>query len=100
MSEVIDINGTKYTEEDFNKEQRYFLKQIRSCKAKAAQFQFELDQMKVAEQAFSNAFMVSMETEKNEENSKKETGETSLADAATPLPRPDGPWPQVPKVGT
>jgi len=99
MSEVIDINGTKYTEEDFNKEQRYFLKQIRSCKAKAAQFQFELDQMKVAEQAFSNAFMVSMETEKNEENSKKET-ENPLSDPQVAMPRPDGPWPKVPTAGT
>ena len=100
MSEIININGTDYTEEDFNKEQTYFLKQIRSCKAKAAQFQFELDQMKVAEQSFSNAFMISLETKKNEENSEKETGETSLTDAATPLPRSEGPWPQAPKVGT
>ena len=99
MSEIININGTDYTEEDFNKEQTYFLKQIRSCKAKAAQFQFELDQVKIAEQAFSNAFMVSLETKKNEESSEKET-ETSLADPAAPMPRPEGPWPQAPKVGT
>ena len=33
MSEVININGTKYTEEDFNQEQSYFIKQIRSLKA-------------------------------------------------------------------
>lgn len=100
MSEIININGTDYTEEDFNKEQTYFLKQIRSCKAKVAQFQFELDQVKIAEQAFSNAFMVSLETKKNEEKSEKETGETSLADPAAPMPRPEGPWPQAPKVGT
>ena len=99
MPEIININGTDYTEEDFNKEQTYFLKQIRSCKAKVAQFQFELDQVKIAEQAFSNAFMVSLETKKNEENSEKET-ENPLADAATPMPRPEGPWPQAPKVGT
>jgi hypothetical protein len=79
MSEVIDINGIKYTDEDFNKEQRYFLKQIRSCKAKAVQLQFDLDQVKVAEQAFANTFLVSMETKKNEENSEKET-EFSLTD--------------------
>tara|TARA_Y100000310_G_C20643642_1_gene795343 strand:- start:399 stop:686 length:288 start_codon:yes stop_codon:yes gene_type:complete len=77
MSEIININGTEYNEEDFNQEQRYFLKQIRSCKIKAAQFQFELDQVKVAEQAFSNAFMISLETKKNEENSEKKN-KTSL----------------------
>ena len=60
MSEVININGTKYTEEDFNEEQSYFIRQIRSCKAKIANIKFELDQVQVAENAFTNAFMVSM----------------------------------------
>ena len=64
MSEVININGTKYTEEDFNDEQRYLLRQIRSCKAKATQLAFDLDQVKVAEQAFSQGFLVSVEAEK------------------------------------
>jgi len=64
MSEVININGTKYTEEDFNDEQKYLLRQIRSCKAKAAQLAFDLDQVKVAEQAFSQGFLVSVEAEK------------------------------------
>jgi len=73
MSEVININGTKYTEEDFNDEQRYLLRQIRSCKAKAAQLTFDLDQIKVAEQAFSQGFLVSVEASKEEET--KETSE-------------------------
>ena len=64
MSEVININGTKYTEEDFNDEQKYLLRQIRSCKAKSAQLTFDLDQVKVAEQAFSQGFLVSVEAEK------------------------------------
>jgi hypothetical protein len=67
MSEVININGTKYTEEDFNEEQSYFIRQIRSCKAQVANKKFELDQIQVAEQAFTNAFLVSMKTA--EENS-------------------------------
>ena len=60
MSDVININGTKYTEEDFNEEQSYFIKQIRSLKVKSANIKFELDQVQVAENAFTNAFMVSM----------------------------------------
>ena len=67
MSEVININGTKYTEEDFNEEQSYFIRQIRSCKAQVANKKFELDQITVAENAFTNAFLVSMKTA--EENS-------------------------------
>ena len=67
MSEVININGTKYTEEDFNEEQSYFIRQIRSCKAQVANKKFELDQITVAENAFTNAFLVSMKAA--EENS-------------------------------
>ena len=66
MSEVININGTKYTEEDFNEEQSYFIRQIRSCKAQVAQKKFELDQITVAENAFTNAFLVSMKAAEEE----------------------------------
>ena len=66
MSEVININGTKYTEEDFNEEQSYLIRQIRSCKAQAAQKKFELDQITVAENAFTNAFLVSMKAAEEE----------------------------------
>jgi hypothetical protein len=76
MEEVVNINGTKYTEEDFNEEQSYIIKQIRSCKDKAAHLMFELDQAKVAEQAFINAFMISMKT------SEEEKAESSEAVAA------------------
>ena len=70
MSDVININGTKYTEEDFNEEQSYLIRQIRSCKAQVANKKFELDQITVAENAFTNAFMVSM---KASEDAKTET---------------------------
>tara|TARA_B100000795_G_scaffold211909_1_gene165560 strand:- start:332 stop:601 length:270 start_codon:yes stop_codon:yes gene_type:complete len=72
MSEIININGTKYTEEDFNDEQRYLLRQVRSCKAKSAQLTFDLDQVKVAEQAFTQGFLVSVEASKKEEEESAE----------------------------
>ena len=80
MSEVININGTKYTEEDFNQEQSYFIKQIRSLKAQIANKKFELDQLQVAENAFTNAFMTSMkasEDAQKEEAEKKEDVEVN-----------------------
>jgi len=70
MEEVVNINGTKYTEEDFNEEQSYLVKQLRSCKAKTANLMFELDQVKVAEQAFTNMFLVSMKTAEDAESSE------------------------------
>ena len=73
MSEVININGTKYTEEDFNEEQSYLIRQIRSCKAQVAQKKFELDQITVAENAFTNAFLVSMKAAE-EESTENESG--------------------------
>ena len=83
MEEVININGTKYTEEDFNSEQSYFIKQIRSCKVKAVNLTFELDQVKVAEQAFTNAFMVSMKASEEEtvesDEEESEEVETEVA---------------------
>ena len=72
MEEVVNLNGTEYTEEDFNEEQSYLVKQLRSCKVKNVNLMFELDQAKVAEQAFINAFMISMKTseEENAESSE------------------------------
>ena len=66
MAEVININGTKYTEEDFNEEQSYLIKQIRSCKVKGVNLTFEIDQIKVAEQAFTTAFLSSIEKSKED----------------------------------
>jgi NAD dependent epimerase/dehydratase family enzyme len=66
MEKVVNLNGTEYTEEEFNEEQSYIIKQIRSCKDKTANLMFELDQAKVAEQAFINAFMISMKTSEEE----------------------------------
>jgi hypothetical protein len=75
MEEVVNINGTKYTEEDFNNEQSYLIKQIRSCKAKAANLMFELDQVRAAEQALTNAFLISMKTSEEPAESPEEVAE-------------------------
>ena len=70
MEEVVNLNGTEYTEEDFNEEQSYLVKQLRSCKVKNANLMFELDQVKAAEQAFTNAFLISMKTAEDAESSE------------------------------
>ena len=62
MEEVVNINGTEYVESDFNEEQSYLLKQLRSCKAKTTNLMFELDQIRMAEQALTNVFLISMKT--------------------------------------
>ena len=62
MEEVVNINGTEYVESDINEEQSYLIKQLRSCKAKTANLMFELDQIRMAEQALTNVFLISMKT--------------------------------------
>ena len=62
MEEVVNINGTEYVESDLNAEQSYQIKQLRSCKAKTANLMFELDQIRMAEQALTNVFLISMKT--------------------------------------
>ena len=44
----------------------YLIKQIRSCKVKGANLTFEIDQIKVAEQAFTTAFLSSIEKSKED----------------------------------
>jgi len=66
MEEVINIDGTKYLESDLNEEQSYLIKQLRSCKVKIANLMFELDQIRMAEQALTNVFLISMKTAEDE----------------------------------
>jgi len=60
--EIVNINGTEYVESDLNEEQSYLIKQLRSCKVKTANLMFELDQIRMAEQALTNVFLISMKT--------------------------------------
>ena len=77
MEEVVNINGTQYTEEDFTEEQSYLIKQLRSCKSKTVNLMFELDQIKMAEQAFTNVFLVSMKTSEEEAAASSEEAEAA-----------------------
>ena len=62
MDEIVNIDGTKYLESDLNEELSYLIKQLRSCKAKIENLMFELDQIRMAEQALTNVFLISMKT--------------------------------------
>ena len=62
MDEIVNIDGTEYSESDLNEEQSYLIKQLRSCKDKAANLMFELDQIRMAEQALTNTLLISIKT--------------------------------------
>ena len=63
---VITIDGTEYKEEDLSQDQSYFINQIRDLQAKAANLKFQLDQVTVAQNAFTNSLIQSVKGEEEE----------------------------------
>ena len=60
---VITIDGTEYKEEDLSQDQSYFINQIRDLQAKAGSLKFQLDQVTVAQNAFTNSLIESLKSE-------------------------------------
>ena len=61
MSNVVNINGTDYSEDDLNEKQKYFINQIRDLQGKENNFQFQLDQIKAAREVFVSSLIQSIE---------------------------------------
>jgi hypothetical protein len=66
---VITIDGKEYKTEDLSQDQNYFINQIKDLQAKAASLRFQLDQVTVAQNAFTNSLIQSV---KGEEEPKEE----------------------------
>ena len=66
---VITIDGKEYNQEDLSQDQNYFINQIKDLQAKAASLKFQLDQVTVAQNAFTNSLIQSV---KGEEEIKEE----------------------------
>ena len=69
QSNVITIDGKEYNQEDLSQDQNYFINQIKDLQAKAANLKFQLDQVTVAQNAFTNSLIQSV---KGEEEVKEE----------------------------
>ena len=69
QSNVITIDGKEYNAEDLSQDQNYFINQIKDLQAKAANLKFQLDQITVAQNAFTNSLIQSV---KGEEEPKEE----------------------------
>ncbi len=69
MSEnVITIDGKEFDfEKDLNKDQQYFINQIRSCQTKSANIRFELDQVSASQEYFTNKLIASIKADKDAE---------------------------------
>jgi len=66
---VITIDGKEYNADDLSQDQNYFINQIKDLQAKGASLRFQLDQVTVAQNAFTNSLIQSV---KGEEEPKEE----------------------------
>ena len=63
---VITIDGKEYNQEDLSQDQNYFINQIKDLQAKAASLKFQLHQVTVAQNAFTNSLIQSVKGEEEE----------------------------------
>jgi hypothetical protein len=62
-SNIINIDGKEYKQEDLDDSQTYLIKQINDLQAKSANLRFQLDQVSVAQSAFTNSLITSLKNE-------------------------------------
>jgi len=60
---VINIDGKEYKQEDLDDSQTYLIKQINDLQAKSTNLRFQLDQVSVAQSAFTNSLIASLKNE-------------------------------------
>jgi len=67
QSNVITIDGKEYNADDMSQDQTYWINQIKDLQSKSANLRFQLDQITVAQNAFTNSLIQSVKTEDKEE---------------------------------
>ena len=72
-SNVITIDGTEYSQDDLDDSQTYLINQIKDLQAKSANLRFQLDQVSVAQSAFTNSLITSLKNEDVIENMNEST---------------------------
>jgi hypothetical protein len=68
QSNVITIDGKEYNAEDLTQDQNYFINQIKDLQTKGANLRFQLDQVTVAQNAFTNSLIESLKSEDKDED--------------------------------
>jgi len=77
---VITIDGKEYNQEDLSQDQNYFINQIKDLQSKAANLKFQLDQITVAQNAFTNSLIQSIKgSEENDDETKASAADEDAA---------------------
>jgi DNA integrity scanning protein DisA with diadenylate cyclase activity len=63
---VVAINGQEYIIDNFNDNQKYYINQIRDLQLKANSLRFQLDQVVVAQDKFTEELIKTVEVEEEE----------------------------------
>ena len=63
QNNVINIDGKEYNTDDMSHDQTYWINQIKDLQAKGANLRFQLDQVTVAQNAFTNSLIQSVKAE-------------------------------------
>ena len=63
QTNVISIDGKEYKKEDLSQDQNYFINQIKDLQIKSSNLKFQLDQLTVAQNAFTNSLIESVKKE-------------------------------------
>jgi hypothetical protein len=79
QSNVITIDGKEYNTEDLSQDQNYFINQIKDLQAKGASLRFQLDQVTVAQNAFTNSLIQSVKGSEEEESVTDENADENAA---------------------
>jgi len=71
-AQVININGTEYNEADLSDQQKYAIAQIRDLQSKSSSLKFQLDQVQVSLNAFTNSLISELELGSQEEKEQED----------------------------
>ena len=63
---IVAINGQEYIIDNFNEGQRYLINQVRDLQLKANSLRFQLDQVVVAQDKFTEELIKTVEVEEEE----------------------------------
>ena len=77
---IFTLDGNSYKEKDLDAKQKYFKNQIKDLQAKSTHLRFQLDQVIVAENHFTNSLIASLkETMDSLKDSEEEKSESQNA---------------------
>ena len=70
-SNVVSINGTDYNSDDLSDAQKYLISQVKDLQGQSNKLKFQLDQVQVSLNSFTNALIKELEKETEEDKVQK-----------------------------